>query len=171
MMRLALTCLIALLTAVALPVQALERNCTPEDNTWLPSRYYDVGQIVFYDGQWYAAREWQEGQRPDGGGFAWKPLDQAPECDAPQKAVESGANGAAPATSAEGGSSVTGDTPAQTDCKPAPVWTFSEAYSVGQWVTHEGRIYRATRPSNGDMPGVAEPPHWAPVTADCPAGS
>lgn len=170
-MRLIAPLLLILLALTSLSASALEKSCAEEDNTWLPARYYDAGAIVFYDGQWYAAQEWQEGQRPDGGSFAWKPLDKAPECDPPRKntvKAANNANGKSSGKVADGASTGRAGALSEKACKPAPTWTFSDSYRVGQWVTHEGQVYKAIRPTTGDMPGVAQPPHWAPVNANCP---
>ncbi len=169
-MRLTATLLLFLLSLTALNASALERSCAPEDNAWLPSRYYDAGEIVFYDGKWWAAQEWQEGKRPDGGGFAWKPLDKEPDCKAPAKAKGHGKNTGSAVGTADDQDAVLGEPGdrSEADCQPAPDWTFSDTYTVGQWVTYKGQIFKAIRPTTGDMPGVADPPHWAPVKTRCP---
>ncbi|TBW56406.1 carbohydrate-binding protein [Marinobacter halodurans] len=168
-MRLTATLLFLVLFLTTLDASALERSCTPEDNAWLPGRYYDAGEIVFYDGRWWAAQEWQEGKRPDGGGFAWKPLEKAPDCKPPTRATVKGKKtGAAGNVGKSGKASGKSGALSEADCKPAPDWTFSGTYTVGQWVTYKGQIFKAIRPTTGDMPGVAEPPHWAPVNAHCP---
>lgn len=170
--------LLILLTSLASTTQAARKPCSPDDSTWLPGRYYDAGAIVFHDGNWYVAREWQEGRRPGRGEFAWQALNTPPDCAGAARSAK-----AQPKTEQENGNNDVPVFPAeettpdgsaleasQTQCKPAPTWTFSDSYSVGAWVTHEDQIYRAIRPSTGDMPGVVEPPHWAPVDADCPKG-
>lgn len=169
--------LLILLTLFASSAQAARKSCSPDDSAWLPSRYYDAGSIVFHDGNWYVAREWQEGRRPGRGEFAWQALDTPPDCARLEKQEGSKPKADKPGRGDNDvpvfpADETTGDmgavTASETECKPAPTWTFSDSYSVGAWVTHEDQVYRAIRPTTGDMPGVAEPPHWAPVDADCP---
>ncbi|WP_148864671.1 carbohydrate-binding protein [Marinobacter fonticola] len=171
--------LLVLLTLFASTAAGARNPCSPDASAWVPSRYYDAGAIVFHGGDWYVAREWQEGRRPGRGEFAWQALDAPPDCaradvtqansepeaDEPGRGDES-----VPVFPAD---DVTEDIntiqSSETKCKPAPTWTFSDSYTVGRWVTYEGQVYRAIRPSTGDMPGVVEPPHWVPVEANCPA--
>ncbi|BES73767.1 hypothetical protein RE428_47850 [Marinobacter nanhaiticus D15-8W] len=169
--------LLLLLTVFTSTAQAQRTPCSPDDNAWLPGRYYDAGEIVFHGDNWYVAREWQEGRRPGRGEFAWQALDAPPDCARVEEPMDtepgldtSGrGDESVPLFPADKASEDMSEVKAsETKCKPAPSWTFSDSYSVGAWVTHEGQIYRATRPSTGDMPGVVEPPHWAPVDADCP---
>lgn len=176
MLRPALLILL-LLTIFTSTAQAQRKICSSDDSAWLPSRYYDAGEIVFHDGNWYVAREWQEGRRPGSGEFAWQALDTPPECARTKESMDTEAELSKPGHGDESvpvfpADKTSGDMgkvkASETECKPAPAWTFSDSYSVGAWVTHEGQIYRAIRPSTGDMPGVVEPPHWAPVDADCP---
>ena len=178
MLRPALLVLL-LSTVLASTAQAQRKPCSSDDSTWLPGRHYNAGEIVFHDNNWYVAREWQEGRKPGRGEFAWQALDAPPDCaqvdesmDTRPKVNASGrGDDAVPVFPAEETSADMSEVKASdTECKPAPIWTFSESYSVGSWVTYEDQIYRATRPSTGDMPGVVEPPHWAPVDANCPPG-
>ncbi|MDF0751797.1 carbohydrate-binding protein [Marinobacter sp. 71-i] len=159
-----------IMVAAAFSTTALSAPCDPEENSWIPSRYYPPGQTVFHRGDWYESRELHEGKTP-GADFEWKKLGSAPDCGAGnEKAVTQSRQGTPeegpglpqsqkPATASE-------DEPAQ-HCNEPGRWSFGGSYTVGQMAIHEGQTYRAIRPSNGQMPGMSQPPHWQPVEHPC----
>ncbi|MDG5501194.1 hypothetical protein [Marinobacter sp. BGYM27] len=172
----ALLCLITVL--FSLPAIAQAATCDQSQHEWVPTRYYHPGELVHYNDQWYRSRELHEGHQPGRGEFAWEAVSETPDCearaanakpetaaaqprsDAPAKDSPETSNEQAPAG---GVSSMTADTV----CQDSPQWVFSKAYEVGTTVRHEGHLYKAIRPSNGDMPGVAMPPHWRKLETDC----
>lgn len=140
--------------------------CDPEQSSWVPGKYYQAGSVVFHEGSWFESRSLQEGKEP-GTAFDWKRLVSVPDCGA------RGENGkvATEANTAEAGSS--GQPPTQNPeeaealCEPPEPWLFSRSYTVGSLTRHGGKVWEAIRPTNGDMPGIAEPPHWKPVKDHC----
>lgn len=144
--------------------------CDPDKAKWIPSRYYPADSVVFYKGQWYRSRQVQEGKTP-GVAFEWQALKQPPQCQAGRSdmALEPApAHNGTPSASGNGRETTArGGRPAS-PCQPARPWNFAESYTVGSLARHEGQTWRAIRPSNGDMPGVTQPPHWQPVDNHCP---
>lgn len=72
-----------LLLALGWSSAAQAAPCEPDASGWQPTRYYTAGAAVFHDGQWYQARQINEGKEP-GISFDWKKLKAAPECDSAQ---------------------------------------------------------------------------------------
>ena len=136
--------------------------CEPEASGWQPTRYYTAGAAVFHDGQWYQARQINEGKEP-GISFDWKELKAAPECDSAQTQKQQAAE--KPRTKTKG-TAGTGNTNPNL-CQRPEQWRFAESYIVGSLTTHGGMVWEAIRPTNGDMPGMKEPPHWRPVEEHC----
>lgn len=146
--------------------------CDPEENTWVPSRYYPPGSAVFHKGQWYESRQLNEGKTP-GADFEWKKLEPAPDCrqgedrahadnmqkDDPQQSRAQGQDQQEPVVDARNKT--------RQACDETGLWSFGASYTVGQVAVHEGQAYRAIRPSNGQMPGMSQPPHWQPVDHPC----
>jgi hypothetical protein len=50
----------------------------PEENTWIPSRYYPPGQTVFHQGDWYQSREPHESMTPTAPVIYSAPAGSAP---------------------------------------------------------------------------------------------
>ncbi|MGP4845278.1 hypothetical protein ACTXGQ_14165 [Marinobacter sp. 1Y8] len=170
----ALLCLIT--ASLALPAITQAAACDQSKHEWIPTRYYHAGEVVHYNDQWYRSRELHEGREPGQGEFSWEAVSEAPDCEtkpdstvvpAAQADSETPAKGTPP-VSGSGTPSMEASKPtADTSCADAPQWVFAKAYEVGTTVRYEGHLYKATRPSNGDMPGVAMPPHWRQLEADC----
>ena len=151
--------------------------CDPEENTWMPSRYYPPGQTVFYQGDWYQSRELHEGKTP-GADFEWKRRASAPDCDVsradsnvPESKSEGRVNRQPQAPTDSGQSPVKAPNEHRQTCEETRRWSFGGSYTVGQMAVHEGQTYRAIRPSNGQMPGMSQPPHWQPVDDPCSNGA
>lgn len=143
--------------------------CDPEKNAWVPSRYYPPGNTVFHNGNWYESRELHEGKTP-GSAFEWKKLEVAPDCHHRERRAVTASEehqqqpqdpGQTPQQPAEARRN------AQHSCVEPGRWSFGASYTVGQMAVHEGRTYRAIRPSNGQMPGMSQPPHWQPIDRPC----
>ena len=49
------------LILAAFNTPAVAAPCDPEENTWIPSRYYPPGQTVFHQGDWYQSSHEQYG--------------------------------------------------------------------------------------------------------------
>ncbi|WP_273208525.1 carbohydrate-binding protein [Marinobacter subterrani] len=153
-----------LLLAVALTTAAAP--CDPEQAGWVPSKYYPAGSVVFYQGDWFESRTLQEGKEP-GSAFDWKRLASAPDCGA-RAANASGTPAAnAPKAGTSGQPPAPGQDEVQALCEPPEPWLFSRSYLVGSLARHGGKVWEAIRPTHGDMPGIAEPPHWKPVPDHC----
>lgn len=162
----------AVLVFAAFSMVAFSAPCDPEENSWVPSRYYPPGSAVFHKGQWYESRQLHEGKTP-GTAFEWKKLELGPDCRKrenkpltenerkaePQKPQARGLEQKKPAGKAQD--------KARQACEKTGRWSFGASYTVGQMAIHEGQAYRAIRPSNGQMPGMSQPPHWEPVDAPC----
>lgn len=147
--------------------------CDPEEDTWMPSRYYPPGQTVFHQGDWYQSRELHEGKTP-GADFEWERLASVPDCgtsgddsNVAERKSEGGVNGQPQAASDAGQSPVKASNVHRQTCKEPKRWSFGGSYTVSQIAVHEGQTYRAIRPSNGQMPGMSQPPHWQPVDDPC----
>ena len=67
------------LILAAFNTPAVAAPCDPEENTWIPSRYYPPGQTVFHQGDWYQSRELHE-VKPPGADFDWARLASVPDC-------------------------------------------------------------------------------------------
>lgn len=168
---------LCLITAsITMPAIGQAAPCDQSEHEWIPTRYYHADEIVYYNDQWYRSRELHEGRQPGQGEFSWEAISEAPTCDAKpdrtatpasQAGTEASTNGTR--TASEDNTSAIGasEPAADTSCEDATQWVFSKAYEVGTTVRYEGHLYKATRPSNGDMPGVAMPPHWRQLAADC----
>lgn len=166
---------IALASPFLLQVPVAAADCDAVMGTWVPSRYYQQGSIVEFDGSWYQALDRHSGRQPDSGAFAWKAID-APEC-----AAEASPTSPEIASSARGEKAE--DQPAGGDTRPGPAqvlssspapagmpctpFSFGQSYLVGQRVEHEGQTYRAIRPTTGTLPGQGMPHHWELVEEAC----
>lgn len=144
--------------------------CDPDENTWLPSRYYPPGETVFHKGHWYESRQLHEGKTP-GSDFEWKRLASAPECrngDGKHRAEkqQDSPQGSSTPEQAPEAPRETASAP-EPSCSEPGRWSFGASYTVGQIAVHEGETYRAIRPSNGQMPGMSQPPHWEPTDHPC----
>lgn len=136
--------------------------CEPDASGWQPTRYYTAGTAVFHNGQWYQARQVSEGKEP-GISFDWKKLKAAPECDQTQMEKQQAAE--KPRTKTKGTAGAGNTNP--TLCQRPEQWRFAESYTIGSLATHGGMVWEAVRPTDGDMPGMKEPPHWRPVEDHC----
>lgn len=167
---------LALAGAAALP--AVAEPCDPEAAQWIPSRYYPAGTVVYHLGEWFESRELHQGLEP-GITFEWIELDSAPDCGRAEAASDAGdgkqdkgdsgnPDPDAPAKVAQpkAGPSERG-VDASGKCVRPDHWQFSRSYTVGSLTTHGGQIWEAIRPTNGDMPGMTEPPHWRLVQEHC----
>lgn len=144
----------------------LAAPCDPEQASWVPGKYYPAGSVVFHEGSWFKSRTLQEGKEP-GTAFDWERLLSVPDCGARNE------NGI---VTPEGNTGKTGTseqpstrTPEEDEalCEPPEPWLFSRSYTVGSLTRHGGKVWEAIRPTNGDMPGLTEPPHWKPVKDRC----
>ncbi|MBW4934898.1 carbohydrate-binding protein [Marinobacter sp. F4206] len=155
--------LLMLIIGLGLANVALAEPCDPEESGWELASLYRAGAVVFYDGQWFQARQISEGKEP-GISFDWKELDGVPECDAEQKAkqdpVEETSNDQAGDTTTTGGSN-------PSICQTPEQWRFAWEYTEGNLVTHGGMVWEASRKTSGDMPGMNEPPRWREVEDHC----
>lgn len=139
--------------------------CDPEASGWQPTRYYTAGAAVYHEGQWYQARQINEGKQP-GISFDWKKLKAAPECDQAQTEKQKAAEKPRIKTKGATAGSGSGEgNPAL--CQRPEQWRFAESYIVGSLATHGGMVWEAIRPTTGDMPGMTEPPHWRPMEDHC----
>ncbi len=144
--------------------------CDPENNAWIPSRYYPPGKTVFHNGNWYESRQLHEGKTP-GSDFEWKKLESAPDCRNRESSpvTDNGESRQqqpqAPGQQQQQPAKARSD--ARQNCSEPGRWSFGGSYTVGQMARHEGQTYRAIRPSNGQMPGMSQPPHWEPVDHPC----
>lgn len=168
--------LMAGLVFAAFSAVALAAPCDPEENSWVPGRYYPTGSTVFYNGKWYESRQLHEGKTP-GSDFEWKERASAPDCGK-EKDRPSGANASQGEpkhpqirSQKQQEAAVKARNQASQACDEPGPWSFATSYTVGQMATHEGQTYRAIRPSNGQMPGVSKPPHWQPVDHPCRNGA
>lgn len=161
----------------AFSAAAFATPCDPDENTWIPSRYYPPGQTVFHQGDWYESRELHEGKTP-GADFEWKRLTSAPDCGVARN--DSGGTKSGPEGNVNRqpqASTGAGQPPEEAfkrrreACDEPTQWSFGGSYTVGQMAVHEGQTYRAIRPSNGQMPGMSQPPHWQPVNNPCSNGA
>jgi len=162
-----------LLVFAAFSAAALAAPCDPDENSWIPSRYYPPGQTLFHQGNWYESRELHEGKTP-GADFEWKKLASAPECRTSEETApvagtmkeDESQPSQQPRGEAERPSQALSET-RRMSCEEPARWSFGGSYTVGQMAVHEGQTYRAIRPSNGQMPGMSQPPHWQPVDNPC----
>lgn len=147
---------------------AFAAPCDPEENTWVPSRYYPPGKTVFHNGNWYESRELHEGKTP-GADFEWKKRDSAPDCGkAKGKPVTGNAESRQqPPQAGNQEQPAKARNTTRQACEEPGRWSFGASYTVGQIAVHEGQAFRAIRPSNGQMPGMSQPPHWEPVDRPC----
>lgn len=160
------------LAFAAFSTMAFATPCDPEENTWIPSRYYPPGKTVFHNGNWYESRELQEGKTP-GADFEWKKLDSAPDCGKQEAkpVIESTDSEPGQARARNQKHPVESGNKTSQACNEPGSWSFGASYTVGQMAVHEGQAYRAIRPSNGQMPGMSQPPHWKPIENPCEAQS
>lgn len=159
----------AILVFSAFSTAVFSAPCDPEENTWVPSRYYPTGSAVFYKGLWYESRQFHEGKTP-GADFEWKQLASAPECRKGENKplAKNGREDEPQARRQEQKKAVMkARDKARQACDKTGRWSFGASYTVGQMTIHEGQAYRAIRPSNGQMPGMSQPPHWEPVDDPC----
>ncbi len=157
------------LTFAAFSTMAFATPCDPEENTWIPSRYYPPGKTVFHNGNWYESRELHEGKTP-GADFEWKKLDSAPDCGKREAktVIESKEDEPhQPARARDQKQPAESRNKTRQACNEPGHWSFGASYTVGQMAVHEGQTYRAIRPSNGQLPGMSQPPHWEPVEHPC----
>lgn len=157
------TTLLMLIGGLGLTNTASAEACDPEESRWETTSLYREGAVVFYDNQWFQARQISEGKEP-GISFDWKELDEVPECDAEQKArqkpVEETSGGPA-------GDSAPNDGSNPAVCQTPEQWRFAWEYTEGNLVTHGGMVWEAARKTSGDMPGKNEPPRWREVEDHC----
>lgn len=169
-------CLVLFLVATTSSLSAAALPCDPEASKWIPSRYYPAGTVVFHDGDWYESRELHQGLEP-GITFEWIELESVPDCGKPTQASPgtgkneakgsaSGGSKKAVPEKPKAGPSERGMNDLGQCVKPDP-WQFARSYTVGSLVTHGGQIWEAIRPTNGDMPGITEPPRWQLVKEHC----
>jgi len=165
------------LILAAFNTPAVAAPCDPEENTWIPSRYYPPGQAVFHQGDWYQSRELHEGKTP-GADFEWERLASVPDCgvgrddsNVAERKSEGGLNRQPQAPTDAGQPPVKASNERPQACKEPGRWSFGGSYTVGQMAVHEGQTYRAIRPSNGQMPAMSQPPHWQPVDDPCSNGA
>ncbi len=165
------------LILVVFNTPAFAAPCDPEENTWIPSRYYPPGQTVFHQSNWYQSRELHEGKTP-GTDFEWKRLASVPDCNVAradsnvgERKSEGRVNRQPQSPTDSGQSPVKASNERQQTCEDPKQWSFGGSYTVGQMAVHEGQTYRAIRPSNGQMPGMSQPPHWKPVDDPCMNGA
>lgn len=168
--------LMAVLVFTAFSTVALSAPCEPEENSWVPGRYYPTGSAVFHKGKWYESRQLHEGKTP-GVDFEWKPRASAPDCRKEEEKPRTENGGQNEAQQPQDRGQEQQEPPAKARnkstqaCKDPGAWSFGASYTVGQMAIHEGQTYRAIRPSNGQMPGVSKPPHWQPVDPPCKNGT
>lgn len=159
-----------ILALAVLSTGAFAATCEPDENTWVPSRYYPPGKTVFHNSNWYESRKLHEGKTP-GSDFEWKKLESAPECGSKERdaiTVNEGDQQQQPqATGQKLQKPEKSRNKAGQSCNEPGRWGFGASYTVGQMAVHQGQTYRAIRPSNGQMPGMSQPPHWEPVDHPC----
>lgn len=155
--------LLSLVLGLGLAHTALAGPCNPDESGWESARYYRAGAVVFFDGQWFQARQISEGKEP-GISFDWKELDGAPECDAEQLAKQKPVEETSGST---GAGSTPSDGSNPTLCVPPEQWRFAGEYRRDNLVTHGGMVWAAERKTSGDMPGMNEPPRWRKVEDHC----
>lgn len=158
-----LTPLLLLLVGLGLGNTALAEPCDPEESGWESASLYRKGAVVFYDNQWFQARQISEGKEP-GISFDWKDLDEVPECDAAQEAKQDPVEETS-GIQTESTSSTDGGNP--TLCQAPEQWRFAAEYTEGDQVTHGSMVWEASRKTSGDMPGMNEPPRWREVEDHC----
>ncbi|WP_421911644.1 carbohydrate-binding protein [Marinobacter sp.] len=164
---------VGILMFAAFGTTAFAAPCDPDEHSWIPSRYYPPGQTVFHQGNWYESRELHEGKTP-GAAFEWKKRASAPECHTREETgpvakttrEDKSQPSEPPGREAEQSSKKASKTRSPS-CDEPGRWSFGGSYTVGQMAVHEGQTYRAIRPSNGQMPGMSQPPHWQPVDDPC----
>ncbi len=169
-------CLVLFLAGATTSLSAAAQPCDPEASEWIPSRYYPAGTVVFHEGDWYESRELHQGLEP-GITFEWIELDSVPDCGKPGRAPEGAGKDAAGSAANGGGGKAVPETPKAGpsergmndlgQCEKPDPWQFSRSYTVGSLATHGGQIWEAIRPTNGDMPGMTEPPRWQLVKEHC----
>lgn len=164
---------LALAVLMFLATGTLAATCNEDDSSWVPGRYYPPGAIVFHDRHWYRSRQHHEGKEP-GTAFEWQKQDTPPDCANPSRNAErqreiTGSTPAAAKSGPELEQKVAERAKSGADirCDKPEAWQFSESYSVGRTVTHDGQTWRAIRPSNGNMPGFNQPPRWQPADILC----
>lgn len=154
---------------------AFSASCEPEEHTWTPSRYYPPGSLVSHQGHWYESRKLHEGKHP-GSDFEWKKLETAPECHKGDNRPRAGYDQQGQPQQPKAGSERQQESGLKTRdntrpaCKEPERWSFGDSYTVGSIALHEGQAYRAIRPSNGQMPGLSQPPRWEQVDHPCKNG-
>lgn len=183
-----------------LPGTSFGASCDAVTGDWAPTRYYEQGAVVVYNGTWYESRERHSGRQPTDGLFTWK-IIAAPECPSadrpshnnlalPEDAARppartqapsetpvypKGDNAGSKASSTSATSAINRGAAPQRSSKPmtqpkgqpCPPFSFGQSYLVGQQVEHEGKIYRAIRPTTGTLPGRAMPHHWEITEQPC----
>ncbi|MEP1214380.1 MAG: carbohydrate-binding protein [Marinobacter sp.] len=164
--------LMAVLVFTAFSTVAFSAPCDPEENSWVPGRYYPTGSTVFHKGKWYESRQLHEGKTP-GADFEWKKRASAPDCgnEESRPTATTGQQDESKKPRARGQEQQEPKAKARNNarqaCNAPGAWSFGTSYTVGQITSHEGQTYRAIRPTNGQMPGVSKPPHWQPVEHPC----
>ena len=155
-------CMLFLISPLSAQAAKASDHCNASDHKWVPAKYYVRESVVFYENQWYQARQTHEGREPGRGEFAWQALQGTPTCAANTDVVESGT-----APTAKMASKASEPKTHQTDCPQPTDWSFAAVYSIGDYARHEDQTYRAIRPTSGTLPGTGHPPHWQPAESPC----
>lgn len=147
-------------------------HCRASDHTWVPAKYYLRESIVFYEDQWYQARQTHEGREPGSGEFAWQALQDTPTCANSSQATtsaskEPSSDVAEPATTASREIKASKPSSGQPNCPRPEDWSFAAVYTIGDYAIHEGLTYKAIRPTNGTLPGTGHPPQWQTAENAC----
>lgn len=56
-------------------------------------------------------------------------------------------------------------------CERPQQWLYAETYEEDEMASHGGKVWKAVKQTNGDMPGKNTPPFWEHVTGHCSATS
>ncbi|MBE0487289.1 carbohydrate-binding protein [Marinobacter sp.] len=146
--------------ALGMPALASAEDCVAEDHKWSETLYYPAGAVVYHNDSWFESREVHQAKEP-GISFDWKRLHATPDCSSDNEQRPQPFD----AADAEQGMTRMGDSAEV--CERPEQWLFAETYAAGDLVSHGGNVWKATEETNGDMPGVKQPPRWELVEDHC----
>ncbi|MDN6320700.1 MAG: hypothetical protein L0J77_13130 [Marinobacter sp.] len=52
-------------------------------------------------------------------------------------------------------------------CERPEQWLYAKTYEEGDMASHGGKVWKAVKQTNGDMPGKNTPPFWERVEGHC----
>ncbi len=111
----------------------------PATETWDASKVYNSGDTVIYNGKYYQAQWWTQGETPGSSAWgAWKEIGDAAD-------------------------STDSTEPAEPEMPAENTWSASAIYNSGDTVIYDGKTYRAQWWTQGEVPGSSAWGAWKVV--------